>query len=258
MGALAVSLASFGCIFCFVCVAWERTAKRRPAAWGRPARVNEAASGSIPLWALAAPAAIFALTWTIQHAGGGAGIRVPLLWSLGTAAAVWGWTGARAWHRQQAWKREITNGLIDVLDLWILCLDAGMSFQAALARVTQDAELARPALRRELQVTLQEILAGCPRDEAMKNMARRCPGIPELSGLVSHIVQAEKLGSSFTKTLQICANTLRFNRYQDMKQQVQVMPVKLAFPLIFCILPCLLIVISGPALVRLFEVLSRQ
>jgi tight adherence protein C len=161
-------------------------------------------------------------------------------------------------RRRQRWIREINYGLIDVLDMWILCLDAGMSFQGALARVAQDLELARPALRQELQVTLQEMLAGCPRDEALKHLARRCDGAGEMSALVAHIIQAEKMGSSVTKTLQVCANSLRFNRYQDMRQWVLGIPVKLAFPLIFCILPCLLIIISAPALLRMYEVLSRQ
>jgi tight adherence protein C len=133
-----------------------------------------------------------------------------------------------------------------------------MSFQAALTRVADDDELIRPGLRRELQLTLQEMAAGCPRDEAMKHLARRCADVNEISGLVSHIIQAERLGGSIGKTLQVCANSLRFNRFQDMKEWVQKMPVKLAFPLIFCILPCLLIVIGGPALIRLFEVLGRH
>ena len=177
---------------------------------------------------------------------------------IGAAAGAGiGWAACRRWQRNR-WAREISYGLIDLLDLWILCLDAGMSFQSALARAAQDSELARPALRRELQLTHQEIMAGCPSDEALRHLVKRCRSATELSGLVSHIIQAEKLGGSIAKTLQVYANSLRFNRYQDMKEAVQKMPAKLAFPLIFCILPCLLIVIAGPAFLRLLEVLSRR
>lgn len=172
------------------------------------------------------------------------------------AGAVFGAGLWRRW-RQQWWTKEISHGLIDLLDLWILCLDAGMSFQAALARAAQDNQLARPLLRRELALTHQEMMAGLPSEEALRNLVKRCRGATELSALVSHIIQSEKLGGSIAKTLQVYANSLRFNRYQDMKESVQKMPAKLAFPLVFCILPCLLIVIAGPAMLRLHDVLSR-
>ena len=72
---------------------------------------------------------------------------------IGTFAGAWlGWRLCRRWQRHW-WAREISHGLIDLLDLWIMCLDAGMSFQAALARAAQDSEFAQPVLRRELQLT---------------------------------------------------------------------------------------------------------
>lgn len=260
MSALAVSLAGFGCVFCFICVLWDRLtqpASSQPAA--AQATAAKTARGSSKLLralgtVLAALALAAGAVWVLHRVG------VPRSAGLLVVAAAGAWLLVRLWtgYRQRQWRQQIASGLIDVLDLWILCLDAGMSFQAALARVTQGVELARPALRRQLQIALQEMLAGAPRADALKHLARRCQGVPELSGLVAHIVQAEKLGGSLTQTLQVCANTLRFNRHQDLRQQVQEMPVKLAFPLVFCILPCLLIVISAPALIRLFEMLGSR
>ncbi len=190
-------------------------------------------------------------------------------WSSSTAwpwaaALIGAWAGAwivvRCWAKWHArrWTEELYHGLIDVLDLWVLCLDAGMSFQAALARVAQDQRLAAPALREELQLTNQEILAGCPREQALRNLSRRCGSSIELRALVSHIVQSEKLGSSLARTLRVYASTLRFNRHQDMKERIQQLPVKLAFPLVFLILPCLFVVILGPAMLRIYQVLGNR
>lgn len=276
MGVFTVSLASFGCVFCLVCVLWDRLAGLNDRIANRllgrtgTKRVNPLSGfaqwlqyivvkyGPRPFHVILAVLLILGMALGFNGMASRIGIRYSVLW-VG-AGIVITWIVVRVWigSRRRRWIREITYGLIDVLDLWILCLDAGMNFQAAMSRVTQDIEFSRPALRRELQLTLQEMLAGRPRDEALKHLARRCQGAAEIGSLVSHIIQAEKMGSSLTKTLQVYANSLRFNRYQDMKEWVHGMPTKLAFPLVFCILPCLLIVIGGPALLRLYEVLARH
>jgi tight adherence protein C len=274
MHPLAVSLAGFGCMFCLVCILWDRaaqagdrTAQRLSGETGKKETLPEAAArvmqdltakgSKLAQWLIGAAIAVAAVV-ILQRLAEHYGLKKPLILAGVIVASGWLVMKFMAERRRSQWIREINYGLIDVLDMWILCLDAGMSFQGALARVAQDLELARPALRQELQLTLQEMLAGCPRDEALKNLARRCEGAGEMSALVAHIIQAEKMGSSVTKTLQVCANSLRFNRYQDMRQWVLGIPVKLAFPLIFCILPCLLIIISAPALLRMYEVLSRH
>ena len=179
---------------------------------------------------------------------------------LGGLIAAWVgmWLTANAWKRIRVkrWAEDISNGLIDVIDHWVLCLGSGMSFQTAMVRVTQDTELTSPALRRELQLTHQEMMAGCPRDEALRHLARRCGGSSDLRTLVSHIVQSERLGSSLAQTLRVHAQSLRFKRTQDTKELIQKLPVKMAFPLIFCILPSLFVVILGPAVLRLFSIFS--
>ena len=179
---------------------------------------------------------------------------------LGSLVGAWlgMWLAANLWRRLRVkrWAEEISNSLIDVLDLWVLCLGSGMSFQTAMVRVTEDTELTSPALRRELQLTHQEMQAGCPREEALRHLARRCGDSPELRTLVSHVVQSERLGSGLAQTLRVHAQSLRFKRTQEAKELIQKLPVKMAFPLVFCILPSLFVVILGPALLRLFAVLS--
>ena len=147
---------------------------------------------------------------------------------------------------------------MNVLDLWVLCLGSGMSFQAALVRVTEESELTNALLREQLQLTQQAILAGASREDALHYFARRCGDLPVVRSLVTHILHAERLGSSLAQTLRVFSKNLRFNRGQDAREWIQKLPVKLAVPLVFCILPALLVIISGPALLRIVRALSNQ
>ena len=213
---------------------------------------------TVIMWALLAVAGSLSATLASR---GLAILSMPpsVVWA-GSLVALWSgmWMTVHAWRRIQIrhWAEEISNGLIDVLDLWVLCLGSGMSFQTAMVRVTQDTELTPPALQRELLLTHQEMMAGCPREEALRHLARRCGDSPEMRTLISHVVQSERLGSGLAQTMRVHAQSLRFKRTQDTKELIQKLPVKLAFPLIFCILPSLFVVILGPAIMRLFSVLS--
>ncbi len=189
------------------------------------------------------------------------GMPAPVAW---IGAAGLSWVAMRLvtrwwihWHvRRQL--EAIKNGLSDVLDLWVLCLGAGMSFQSALVRVGSDADLTPPALREQLQLTHQEMLAGCPREEALRHLATRCGASTDMKALVSNIIQSERLGSSLSQTLRVYADALRFKRHQDTKELIQKLPVKLAFPLVFCILPALFVIILGPSLLRMYSALTSQ
>ena len=131
-----------------------------------------------------------------------------------------------------------------------------MSFQAALVRVAEDALLAGRAVQQELWLTYQELTAGCPRDEALRHFARRCGNLPDVNALVAQIIQAERLGGSLAQTLKVYAGTLRVKRYQAAREQIHTLPVRLAFPLVFCILPALFVVILGPSMIRLVSAFS--
>ena len=96
-----------------------------------------------------------------------------------------------------------------------------------------------------------------PRDEALKHLVKRCGNLQDLRALVAHIIQSERLGTNFSNTLRVYADTLRFKRREDVKEYIQKLSVKLAFPLVFCILPALFIVMLGPALIRLIDTFLR-
>jgi pilus assembly protein TadC len=160
------------------------------------------------------------------------------------------------WHRKRRIE-DIDIGLIDTLDMWVLCLGAGMSFQSAMVRVGQDEVLGSPALREEMKLTIQEMLAGCPREDALRHLVRRCGDPPEMKALVSQIIQAERMGTSLSDTLRVFSDSLRFKRRQDTQEMIQQLSVKLAFPLIFFILPALFVVILTPSIIRFVQVLLR-
>ncbi len=160
------------------------------------------------------------------------------------------------WMRR--WVDEMKIGLINVLDLWVLCLGSGMSFQSAMLRVTEEPELTRPALRRELMATNQEVLAGASREESLRRLVRRSGNLPEMRSLVANIIHAERLGSSLAQTLRVYAESLRFRRAEDVKEMIQKLPAKLVFPLIFLVLPTLITLVTGPAWIRLWRTLAAR
>ena len=210
---------------------------------------------------LALVALACALVWTLAAFRFLAGNSLSANLVVGGVALIVGmWLAVRGWLHWHArrWAEQITGGLVNVLDLWVLCLGSGMSFQAALVRVTEESELTNSLLREQLQLTHQAILAGASREDALRYFSRRCGDLPDVRSLVAHILHAERLGSSLAQTLRVFAKNLRFNRGQDAREWIQKLPVKLAVPLVFCILPALLVIISGPAILRIIRALSNQ
>jgi len=113
-------------------------------------------------------------------------------------------------------------------------------------------------LHQQLQLTHQALLAGASREDALRYFARRCGDLSEVRSLVAHITHAERLGSSLAQTLKVYAQNLRFKRGQDAREWIQKLPVKLAVPLVFCVLPALLVIIAGPAVLQVLKALSHQ
>lgn len=158
------------------------------------------------------------------------------------------WLGRRISIRQA----KIRRGLPDVLDLLVICVEAGLSIDQATARTAQELALAQPALSDELGVVVLEQRAGRPRSEAWKHFAERT-GEESVRNLVSVLVQAEQFGTSVAKTLRVHSDTLRTQRRQKIEEQAAKTTVKLVFPLVLFIFPALFLVTLGPALIILSE-----
>jgi tight adherence protein C len=161
------------------------------------------------------------------------------------------WLGKRIEARQ----KRIQRALPDVLDLLVICMEAGLSLDQATARSAQELRHSQPELCDELNVVVLEQRAGRPRSEAWKNMADRT-GVEPLRNLVSMLVQTEQFGTSIAKMLRVHSDTLRVQRVQMIEEAAGKTSVKLVFPLVLFIFPALFLVTLGPAVIVMVESFS--
>ena len=158
------------------------------------------------------------------------------------------WLGRQIKKRQKA----IEKGLPDVLDLLVICIEAGLSLDQATARTAEELRSAQPELSDELNVVVLEQRAGRPRADAWRHLAERT-GVESLRNMVSMLVQSEQLGTSIAKTLRVHADTLRTQRVQAIEEMAAKTSVKLVFPLVFFIFPALFLVVLGPAVLIMID-----
>jgi tight adherence protein C len=158
------------------------------------------------------------------------------------------WLGRRITLRQ----KRIRLGLPDVLDLMVICIEAGLSVDQATARTAEELRVAQPAISDELGIVVLEQRAGRPRSDAWKQFAERT-GVDSVRNLVSVLVQSEQLGTSIAKTLRVHSDTLRTQRRQRVEEQAAKTTIKLVFPLVLFIFPSLFLVTLGPALIIMSE-----
>jgi tight adherence protein C len=170
------------------------------------------------------------------------------------AALGFGFLAPDFWLSRQISKRQtaIRRGLPDVLDLLVICIEAGQSLDQATKRTSEELRLAQPAITDELGVVVLEQRAGRPRTDAWRNFAERT-GVDSVRNLVSVLVQSEQFGTSAAKTLRIHSDTLRTQRRQKVEEQAAKTSVKLVFPLVFFIFPSLFLVALGPAVIIMSE-----
>ncbi len=152
-------------------------------------------------------------------------------------------------------QHRIRRSLPDGLDLMVVCVEAGLGLNAALDRVGREMELVEPALAQELTTTNREIRAGRPRDEALRNLGDRT-GVEDLKALVAMLVQTDRFGTSIADSLRVFSDSMRTKRRQRAEEMVAKAAIKLIFPLLLFIFPALLIVLMGPALIKLPELLG--
>lgn len=158
------------------------------------------------------------------------------------------------WLGRQIKKRQslIGRGLPDMLDLLVICIEAGQSLDQATARTAEELRLTRPAVSDELGIVVLEQRAGRPRTEAWKHLAERT-GVDSVRNLASILVQSEQFGTSVAKTLRVHSDTMRTQRRQKIEEQAAKTTVKLVFPLVFFIFPSLFLVTLGPAILIMVE-----
>jgi tight adherence protein C len=164
--------------------------------------------------------------------------------------------GASAWRRlrDRRRRRALAQAFPDLLDLLVVCLEAGLGMDAAIARVGADMALHAPELAAELEQVSLELRAGAGRQAALRAMAQRT-GLHELQALAAVLAQAERFGTGVAASLRQHAAELRLRRRQLAEERAARLALKLLFPLIFCIFPSLLLVLLGPASIQVRQAL---
>ena len=148
--------------------------------------------------------------------------------------------------------RAIRMSLPDVLDLLVICTEAGCGLDQAIVNVSRELKSVHPAVSEELSFVNMEIMAGKSRAEALRNFARRT-GEDEVKKLVAIMVQTDKFGTSVADALRTQSDFLRIRRRQEAEERAGKVGVKLVFPIFFFCLPSLLVVTAGPGMLQLFN-----
>ena len=163
---------------------------------------------------------------------------------FGGVGVAFGWFGPELLLRSktQARQKQIQRALPDALDLLVISVEAGLGFDAAIARLVEKRE---DALATEFARVLAEMRVGRSRRDALKDMVLRTQ-VPDLNNFVGAILQAEQLGVSVTKVLTVQAEQMRVVRRQRAEEKAAQLQLKLIFPLAIFIFPALCVVIMGP------------
>ena len=144
-----------------------------------------------------------------------------------------------------------------MLDLLIVCLEAGCALDQGIVKATDELELAYPALAEEFRMLITETRAGKPRLEAFRNLSART-GVEDIRSLVAMLVQTDRFGTSVSQALRTHAEVSRTKRRQRAEERAAKIGVKLVFPLVFLLFPAFFTVTLGPAIIRFVRVFFGQ
>lgn len=175
--------------------------------------------------------------WLCLSMGGLVGYLLPTMWLK---------------QKIKSNQRQLQYGLPDSLDLMVVCVEAGLTVDAAMQRVGQELAIAHPAISREFAITHMETRVGLARSEALKNLGARTGSQP-LASLASMLAQAERFGTSIGQALRIHADSLRQSRQAAAEELAAKASVKMSFPLVLFIFPATFIVLAGPVVIGLMK-----
>jgi len=211
---------------------------------GRPANLTPEDFAAVRLVAAAVFGAIGLLLGFLL--GGGLYLIISLV-----VGVILGYYVPVLWLKQKVdgRKSEIQKGLPDALDLLVICVDAGLGFDAALARVT---DKYKNALSELLSKALREVSLGRPRLEALDEMGRNS-GVEDLHNFIQAVIQSEQFGTGIGKILRIQADEMRRKRRQRAQERGAQATLKMMLPMVGLIFPTLWIVLLGPAVLILMR-----
>ena len=156
------------------------------------------------------------------------------------------------WRRSVARQREIFDNFPDAADLMLVCVEAGLGLDSALTRVADEMRIKSTVLAQEIQLTNLEIRAGVPREQALRHLGQRT-GLEEVRTFASMLSQSDKFGTSVGDSLRVFSDDLRHKRQMRAEELAAKVSTKMLFPLVICIFPAIIMVILGPAMVRIWK-----
>ncbi|MCZ6861102.1 MAG: type II secretion system F family protein [Alphaproteobacteria bacterium] len=170
-----------------------------------------------------------------------------------------GFFGPSFWVYNQTTKRqkELRKGLPDAIDLMVICAEAGLGMDAAFSRVAREMGKASPEIADEYGLTSVELSFLPDRRQALLNLSDRT-GLKELRAIVNTLMQTEKYGTPLAGSLRVLSAEFRNDRLMRAEEKAAKLPALLTVPMIIFILPCLFIVLLGPAIFRIGDALERM
>jgi tight adherence protein C len=186
----------------------------------------------------------------------------PLQFPMDVVVAVWicavTFFAPNLWLRRRIAQRQlvIERALPDAMDLLVTCVEAGLGLDAAIGRVSEEIALAAPLVAEELTHTALEVQAGITRAEAFRRLAERT-GVEDLRTLSAMLIQTDTFGTSIARALRVHSEGMRTKRMQRAEERGAMVSVKMTIPLVLCILPSLIAVVMGPAVVTIIESFTK-
>ena len=232
---------------------FQATAEKRLALAGNPGNIRVADWIAVKVVGAVVGAILFFFLFVIV---GVLGLGIPLNFVFAGMGVLFGWTVPEFWLGGRVRKRQkaILLQIPDALDLLTISVRAGLGFDAALGKVVE--KLQGP-LTEEFRRALAEVRVGKARRDALRDIVPRTE-VPPLTNFIGAIIQAEQLGVSISKVLQVQSEQLRIERRQRAEEMAAKAPIKMLFPLVGCIFPSLFIVILGPAIILIMINLTPQ
>ena len=157
-------------------------------------------------------------------------------------------------YKIRARQHSMQRDLPDAIDLITASVEAGLGFDGALQILSEKME---GALVDEFTRTLNEMRVGVPRREALVTMGKRC-NLPDVSGFITSLIQADQLGVSIGNVLRVKSVAIREKQRQRAQELGMKAPVKMLIPLVFCIFPVILVIILGPAAIKIADTLLKK
>lgn len=180
-------------------------------------------------------------------------VLIGILWLAGL-----GWVGPTFYVRSRlkARQKEVQLALADMLDMLVVCVEAGLGLNQALVRVADEIDHVSTVMSEQLAMVNLEMRAGTPRDEALKNLAERT-GLADIRSLVNMMIQTDRFGTSVADALRVHSDTMRTKRRQRAEEAAAKTTIKLVFPLVLFVFPAMFLVVIGPSALAIYRTFSK-